>query len=102
MPFDAVSDSAPDLIFLNGLDQLERTRGVIAPTIPGLPPEMQHLAQSTWWRLYGVYQSYDKWKKERPDPSTRGKTDRDSFNASVGEAVKALRDARTTVANAIG
>jgi hypothetical protein len=49
---------------------------------------MQHLAQSTWWRLYGVYQSYDKWKKERPDPSTRGRTERDSFNASVGEGGK--------------
>jgi hypothetical protein len=49
-PFDAASDSAPDVIFLNGLEQLERTRGVVAPTIPGLPSEMQHLAQSTWWR----------------------------------------------------
>jgi hypothetical protein len=101
-PFDAVSDSAPDVIFLNGLEQLERTRGVIAPTIPGLPSEMQHLAQSTWWRLYGVYQSYDKWKKERPDPSMRGRTERNSFNASVGEAVKALREARERVASAIG
>jgi hypothetical protein len=52
-------------------------------------------------RLYGVYQSYDKWKKERPDPAMRGRTERDSFNVSIGDAVKAMREARDTVANAI-
>jgi hypothetical protein len=101
-PFDTISNAAPDVIFLNGLEQLERTRGVIAPTIPGLPFDMQHLAQSTWWRLYGVYQSYDKWKKERPDPAMRGRVERDSFNSSIGEAVKAIKEAREIVAKATG
>ena len=82
-PFDAVPDSTPDLIFLRGLEQMERTRGVIAPTIPGLPFEMQLLAQSTWWRLYGVYQTYDKWKKERPDPAMRGRTEQGILSTLV-------------------
>jgi hypothetical protein len=102
-PFDAVSStSTPDVVHLRGLEQLERTKGMVAPTIPGLPPEMQYLAQSTWWRLFGIYESYDKWKKERPDPAMRGKTERDSFNASIGEAVSAMREARDKVAAAIG
>jgi hypothetical protein len=96
-PFDEVTSDA-DVIYLHGVERLEQTGGFTAPSITGLPDELRNLVQSAWWPLFGVNESYAKWKAAHPDPSTRGRVDRTTFNASVADAVNEIRSARATVA----